>query len=308
MPLHRLTSITLGVPDVEGTRAYYEEFGLTPEADGSFSTTDGGQQLTIEYAQRRSLLRLGIGVDDQDDIARTAASLRSMGHDAAVSDGLLATIEPVAGFAVDVAVAPRMEQQAPAVAPEYNAPGRAPRSNERAPAIMRSHRIRPRKLGHVVVGSTDHEATTRFFAEGLGFKVSDSVKDVGAFMRCTPDHHNVFVQTAPVNFMHHTAWQVDDIDEVGRGATSMLEGNPERHAWGLGRHFLGSNFFWYLRDPAGNFSEYYSDMDSIIDDAVWKPEVWEGAKALYSWGPEPTPSFLHPEDLASLMTGAHLPD
>jgi hypothetical protein len=31
-------------------------------------------------------------------------------------------------------------------------------------------------------------------------------------------------------------------------------GHPERHVWGLGRHYVGSNFFWYLRDPAGNFS------------------------------------------------------
>ena len=49
----------------------------------------------------------------------------------------------------------------------------------------------------------------------------------------------------------------------------MLEGNPERHIWGLGRHHAGSNFFWYLKDPAGNFSEYYSDMDCILEDQLW---------------------------------------
>jgi hypothetical protein len=77
--------------------------------------------------------------------------------------------------------------------------------------------------------------------------------------------------------------------------------------WGLGRHYVGSNFFWYLRDPAGNFSEYYSDLDCIVDDALWKPGVWEGPRGLYSWGPPPPPSFLAPEDLAALMTGAHAP-
>lgn len=105
--------------------------------------------------------------------------------------------------------------------------------------------------------------------------------------------------------MHHTSWQVNDVDAVGRAATAMLEGHPERHVWGLGRHHLGSNFFWYLRDPAGNFSEYYSDMDSIIDDQLWKPGVWEGAESLYNWGPPPPPSLLTPEDLAAVMTGAH---
>ena len=63
----------------------------------------------------------------------------------------------------------------------------------------------------------------------------------------------------------------------------MLEKDPARHVWGLGRHHVGSNFFWYLRDPAGNFSEYYSDMDCIVDDALWTPRTWEGARGLYNW-------------------------
>ena len=87
----------------------------------------------------------------------------------------------------------------------------------------------------------------------------------------------------------------------------MLDGRPERHVWGLGRHHAGSNFFWYLKDPAGNFSEYYSDLDCVVDDALWKPEVVEGIKGLYNWGPPPPPSFLAPEDLAALMTGSHAP-
>jgi len=55
-----------------------------------------------------------------------------------------------------------------------------------------------------------------------------------------------------------------------------------RHVWGLGRHHVGSNFFWYLRDPAGNFSEYHSDLDCIVDDALWTPRTWEGARGLYN--------------------------
>jgi hypothetical protein len=141
----------------------------------------------------------------------------------------------------------------------------------------------------------------------LGFKGSDRIKDVGAFMRCSTDHHNVLVLAAPVNSLHHTSWQVDDVDDVGRGAFAMLDGNPERHVWGLGRHYAGSNFFWYLKDPAGNFSEYYSDMDCIVDDQLWTPEELEGARGLFAWGPPPPPSFPQPDDLAAMMTGAHAP-
>jgi catechol-2,3-dioxygenase len=165
--------------------------------------------------------------------------------------------------------------------------------------------VQPRKLGHVVLGSTDQEGSQRLFTEGLGFKISDTVPGLAAFMRCSTDHHNVLVQQAPVAFLHHTSWQVNDIDEVGRGATAMLEKDPSRHIWGLGRHHVGSNFFWYLRDPAGNFSEYYSDLDCIVDDALWTPRTWEGLRGLYNWGPPPPPSFLAPDDLAALMTGSH---
>ena len=145
--------------------------------------------------------------------------------------------------------------------------------------MLRDGAVHPRKLGHVVIGSTDQEASTRFFTDGLGFKVSDRVPFLAAFMRCSTDHHNVLVQQAPVSYLHHTSWQVDDADEIGRGATAMLAKDPGRHVWGLGRHFVGSNYFWYLRDPAGNFSEYYSDIDCILDDQLWTPGVWEGDAA-----------------------------
>jgi hypothetical protein len=108
-----------------------------------------------------------------------------------------------------------------------------------------------------------------------------------------------------LSFLHHTSWQVDDIDEVGRGASAMLQTDPTRHVWGLGRHHAGSNFFWYLKDPAGNFSEYYADMDTILDDQLWTPEALEGARGLFNWGPPPPPSFLAPDDLGALMTGVH---
>ncbi len=304
MTLHRLKSITLGVPDVDKVAAYYEEFGLEHLPDGGFVTSDGGQQLRLEPSTYRRLLYLGVGADSAEDLGRIASALTRLKVPFTRQPAAIRAVEPVAGFTVEVSVAPRYQQPA-ATQVAYNLPGQTPRLDARAPGILREGPVRPRRLGHVVIGSTSREVTERFFVDGLGFKVSDSIRDVATFLRCSPDHHNLLVQSAPVNFLHHTAWQVEDIDEVGRGAMRMLEGRPERHGWGLGRHFIGSNFFWYLKDPAGNFSEYYSDMDEIIDDQLWQPEVFEGAKGLFAWGPPPTPSFLHPEDLAALMTGAH---
>jgi catechol 2,3-dioxygenase-like lactoylglutathione lyase family enzyme len=304
MSLHGLSSVTIGVPNVEETAAYYTDFGLARAAGGWFNTVDGGSQLRIVHAPTRRLVELRVAADDTVDLGRAATNLGVMGLGGQLSDATLATIEPVTGTRVYLDVAPRLRQNPP-TATVYNGPGRFDRTDHRAPGFMRPDRVRPRKLGHAVLGSVDYRATMAFFVDGLGFKVSDRIKNMGAFMRCSTDHHNILVLAAPVNFLHHTSWQVDDVDDVGRGAYAMLEGRPERHVWGLGRHFAGSNFFWYLKDPAGNFSEYYSDMDCIVDDQLWTPEDLEGARGLFAWGPPPPPSFLEPEDLAAMMTGSH---
>ncbi|WP_262699535.1 MULTISPECIES: VOC family protein [Streptomyces] len=304
MALHGLLSVTVGVPNVAETQSYYTDFGLTPHDDGWLATRDGGHQLRLVPSATRRLLELVVRAQHPDDLAVVAGRLTRLGISVRQDANAVTATEPIAGFRVVVRIAEPLHQEL-TPAPTSNGPGRVERLTGRATGVLRTGPVRPRKLGHVVVGSVDQAATRRFFTDGLGFKVSDEIAGRATFLRCSTDHHNVLVMSAPVNFLHHSSWQVDDIDEVGRGATGMLEDHPERHVWGLGRHHAGSNFFWYLKDPAGNFSEYYSDMDCIVDDQLWTPEAVEGAKGLFSWGPPPPPSFLEPEDLAELMTGAH---
>ena len=304
MALHQLSSITIGVPNVEETCRYYAEFGLTRRG-ATFSTIDGGEQLRIVESPTRRLIELCIGADDDDDVARVSHHLSGLGVAIEPGPSYVSALENQSGARVVVTVLPRMTQS-PAATEPTNGPGYSHRANGRAPGILREQPVRPRKLGHVVIGTPDAVASRRFFVDGVGFKVSDEVRGLAAFIRCSTDHHNLLLQPAPVPFLHHTSWQVDDVDDVGRGAMSMLEGHPERHVWGLGRHFIGSNFFWYLRDPAGNFSEYYSDMDSITDDQLWTPGMWEPSlRALYAWGPDVPPSMLAPDDLAELMASSH---
>ncbi|WP_214318374.1 VOC family protein [Nonomuraea sediminis] len=303
MALHRLISVTMGVPDVAETAAYYTDFGLRPDGDGWFATRDAGRQLRVVAAPTRRLVELRVAADSADDLSAAASRLSRLSVPHELGETLTA-VERVTGVRAVLEVAPRLVQDTVA-ATTYNGPGRIERTGARAPGILRAEPVRPRKLGHAVVGTTDFATTTAFFRDGLGFLTSDLIKDAGVFLRCSTDHHNLLVLAAPVSFLHHTSWQVDDIDDIGRGARAMLEDHPERHVWGLGRHHAGSNFFWYLKDPAGNFSEYYSDMDCVLDDQLWTPETLEGAKGLFNWGPPPPPSFLRPDDLAALMSGAH---
>jgi catechol 2,3-dioxygenase-like lactoylglutathione lyase family enzyme len=273
---------------------------LTETGPGVLATRDGGEQLRLVEAPRRRLVELGVGAESSDDVARIARSLEAIGIPSERAGDALQVLEPASAVRVTVSVAPGLVQQQSALA-RANAPGQVARRNARADSFGRLAPVAPRKLGHVVIGSPDAAASRRFFVEGLGFKVSDEIAGVASFLRCSKDHHNVLVQAAPVAFLHHTAWQVDDVDEIGRGAQALIEVDPARHVWGLGRHHIGSNFFWYLRDPAGNFTEYYADLDCIVDDELWEPGVFEGAKSLAAWGPPVPRAFLMPDDFAELL-------
>jgi catechol 2,3-dioxygenase-like lactoylglutathione lyase family enzyme len=302
MALHRLRSITIGVPAADPVRAFYRDFGLDERAPGRFETSDGGEQLRIETAPRRALLALAIGVDDADDLGRVAASLDRLGVAVERDARSLRAVEPIAGVRVELVVEPRIAQKAPTRIPA-NAPGDTVRVDARSPAVLPAV-SRPRRLQHVVIASTDAAASKRFFLEGIGFRVSDEVPGIGAsFLRCSTDHHNLLVQPGPVAFLHHTAWEMDDLDAVGRAGAAMIAADARRHVWGVGRHGIGSNHFWYLRDPAGNFAEYSSDLDVIADDEAWKVAASTSVHPLAAWGPPVPPDFLAPPDIVALTRG-----
>ena len=289
MSLHRLTTITVGVPDVEACAGFYRDFGLTEIAPARFATTDGGEQLRLETEGRRRLVELGLGVDDAADLDRLESSVQAAGFPTErAGDGFVA-VDGATDLRVRVEVAERLPD------PTNGAPGE--RRNERAPAVDREEPVRPRKLGHVVLGSPDAATTRRLFLDGLGFKISDEITGLAAFMRCSTDHHNLLIQAAPMPLLHHTSWQVQDADDVGRGGNAMVADDPDRHLWGLGRHYIGSNWFWYLRDPAGNFAEYYADLDIITDDAAWSAMAVADKRALFAWAPPVPDAFLAPPDL-----------
>jgi catechol 2,3-dioxygenase-like lactoylglutathione lyase family enzyme len=305
MALHRLRALEIGVPDAGAVRGFYRDFGLSETAPGRFETADGGEQLRLTPAPRRRLLALSIGVDDADDLGRAAAALGRLGVEVERDARSLRALEPISAVRVELVVEPRVAQKPP---PHLatNAPGETHRLDARSPAVLPAV-SKPRRLQHVVIASPDAAASRRFFAEGVGFRVSDEVPAIGAsFMRCSTDHHNLLVQAAPVAFLHHTAWEMDDVDAVGRAAAAMLAADPARHVWGLGRHGIGSNYFWYLRDPAGNFAEYSSDLDVIADADAWRVAASASAHPLAAWGPPVPAAFLAPEDIMALARGEKL--
>lgn len=304
MGLHRLTSITLGVPDVAASSSFFTDFGLEVADDGWFRTRDGGNQLQLVPAANRSLRRLGVGARDADDLSRIAALVESVGLGTVMDstpDRLVIT-EPVTDLPVDVTVA---APYAAAVEPfEFNRPAAVERYDVPAPSVMSAEPSPPSNLTHVVYCTPDQPTTLRFFTDVLGFEISDQVPGIIAFTRCGEVHHNVALQAGPVAYPHHIAFEMDEVDDVVRRGQAMIDADPDRHMWGIGRHAIGSNWFWYLRDPSGTFVEYTADIDRISAQDLYRPKDWQGHEFLYSFGPEAPREFLEPADMADLIAAS----
>ena len=307
MGLHRLTSITLGVPDIDASAAFFRDFGLSagaPESGHStrLATRDGGEQVELVGAPTRRLMRLGVGAEHADDLARIADRATTSQY-AEIIDStpeLLALREAATGLRVEVSVAD--PYAARSIEHTFNRPGVEPeRIDVPAASVLAPDPVQPSNLTHVVYGTPDQPATLAFFTDVIGFEISDQVPGIIAFTRCGPVHHNLAIQAAPVAFPHHIAFEVDDIDDVVRGGQAMIDADPDRHMWGVGRHAIGSNWFWYLREPGGTYVEYTSDIDRISEQDKYRPKDWHGHEYLYSFGPPPPAEFLEPADMADLI-------
>lgn len=305
MGLHRLTTLTVGVPDVEGATGFYEAFGLRNLGGGRFATRDGGEQLRLVHARWRGVQRIGVGCDDPDDLDRITTAARRAGHAVLQSGGdqpsaHLEVTDPASGVVFEVSVAPRLAPT-PHDLPTTNTPARTARHDTPADGVLRDRPVEPAALSHLVLGTPDWASTLAFATEVIGFEVSDALEGVIAFTRCSTSHHNLAVQQAPCPLLHHLAFEVDDVDEVARGGSALTAADAGRHVWGLGRHAIGSNWFWYLRDPAGNYVEYTADLDRITAGDHYRPKDWQGQEWLYAYGPPVPPVFLEPADVADIL-------
>jgi catechol 2,3-dioxygenase-like lactoylglutathione lyase family enzyme len=308
MALNGLLDIELSVPEPAELVAFWERHGLRCTGDGVLGTADRDVQLRIVEGDHRHLSELHLSCDTEQDLADIAARIGEMGVESSTEGTTLRCTDPVLGHRVVVAVGAPHPLSA-AQRRVLNGPGEHVRANARAEAVTEEAPRPPRRLGHVVFGSPDVAASTSFFIDGLGFRVSDQILNgVATFARVESDHHNLLIRPAPTGFLDHYAMEVDDVDAIGKAGTAVVAERSDASVVGVGRHNLGSNLFWYLTDPAGNMFEFFADMDQIVDDEAWEREHcrrdWEGSDgpAGFSiWGQvDPPEEFFNPPDLDTI--------
>lgn len=91
--------------------------------------------------------------------------------------------------------------------------------------------VRPRRAQHINVNGPDVPATTDFFVEVLGFRLSDQIVGPdGAplmnFLRCNADHHTLAVGLGAPGILH-VAFEVDSVLDLVR-LGDLLDRRPVR--------------------------------------------------------------------------------
>ncbi len=110
-------------------------------------------------------------------------------------------------------------------------------------------------IGHIVLYTKDAEAKYKFYTEGLGFKLSDTILMGGklmlTFLHCNPRHHTLALVPAPLDtHMNHFMLQVNSLNDVGfaldRAKSLGLKITSE-----LGCHTNDKMVSFYTQTPSG---------------------------------------------------------
>jgi catechol 2,3-dioxygenase len=294
--VHSVDHFSLNVPDLSVADHFYKSFGMDVQAESEklVLRTKGRDHAwaTINEGPQKSLRYISFGAYEED-FPRFRQRLGRMG---------IRLLDPPLGIErnslwfrdpdqnlVEIQVC---EKTSPDQKTHFSMSS-TPGGVRGAPARAEVPEIRPSRMSHVLLFTTDVERTVQFYTQVLGLHLTDRGGDAIAFMHGIhgSDHHMFAVALSPAPGFHHASWGVDTINEVGLGAMQMADRGYSA-GWGLLRHVLGSNFSHYVKDPWGSYFEYTCDIDYIPKNFDWKPGYYKPEDSIYLWGPALPPDFI----------------
>ena len=298
--VHSLDHVGFAVPDLEKARHFYEHFGLEvkdakdPSGNARLEVHAHGDPrpwLFLDQSKtgRKKLGWVSFGAYEEDlpAIHARLAKMAKKVEAPPTRETNALFYEGPHGVIVEVRATPKRtvdEPEAPVLRPRMDARG--------APLRSKSWKVKPLRLSHALVFSPDLAETVAFYTEALGLRVSDDSPGI-VFLHAPhgSDHHVIAFAKGPSAGLHHVSWVVTSLDDIGLGATHMAEQGYGR-GWGLGRHVLGSNYFHYVRDPWGSYSEYSFDIDHIPSTLDWPASTQSPEDGFYLWGPNVPEDFI----------------
>lgn len=297
--IHSMDTFNLVVPDLKEAQDFYASFGLDVREEGQglglFTFGSDHRWGSLSEGPRKKLNHMSFGVFEEDfepmrrRIEQNGVRiLDAPRHHALDSNGFW--ISDPFGMMVEVKIA---EKSSPNEKSEFDltsVAGGQMGSMQRSKAPQ----VRPRRLAHLLVFTPSVPDSIAFYARNLGLRLSDRSGDGICFMHGIhgSDHHLIAFAKSSAPGLHHCSWDVGGINEIGIGAMQMADKGYQK-GWGLGRHVLGSNYFHYVKDPWGSYSEYSADIDYIPVDHDWDAGDYPPEDSIYLWGPEIPSDFVH---------------
>jgi catechol 2,3-dioxygenase-like lactoylglutathione lyase family enzyme len=292
--VHSVDHFHFAVPDLAVAQNFYGEFGLNVEEKGNLLTLSTFEQPhtwgSVGEGPRKKFGYVSFGAFE-DDIDKFSERLQAMGVKRLdPPQGIGIWFRDHDGVLVEIKVAAKSSPDEKSRFSFHSAgPG-----ERGAPLRSKTPRTRPRRLAHVLMFTRDVRKAIEFYTRVLGLRLSDHSGDNIAFLHGIhgSDHHMIAFARSDAPGHHHFSWDVGSVDEIGAGAIHML-GKGFAKGWGLGRHVLGSNYFHYVQDPWGSFSEYSADIDYVPATVDWPSGDHAPEDSFYAWGPNVPEDFVH---------------
>ena len=290
-----LRSVDLGVTDVAANAEFYSEiWQLERVAEGNGSVYlrgTGPAHHILALHERRAPAILKVTFQAADRAAVDALHAHAKGLGVAGLDEPAPVAEPGGGYGFGFS----------------DREGRVLRvvAEDETHADAAETADHPTKLSHAVFNSADVEDASRYYADVLGFKLSDRTR-IMDFMRCNRDHHSLAFARAEASTLNHIAYEMPDLDSVMRGAGRLREAGYTIE-WGVGRHGPGANVFAYFIGPDDVVIEYTGEIDQVGDDyPTGMPDDWGFPAGRFDrWGvSEPPSKRLHEAQMRVMFAGA----
>ena len=155
-------------------------------------------------------------------------------------------------------------------------------------AVATDRKGMPGRLQHVVFQTTELEAMIDFYANTVGFTVSDNVVDeqssqlTTCFLRSDDEHHSLAFFRGSKNEWDHHCYETNEWNDIRDWGDRFAK---ERITlfFGPGRHGPGNNLFFMVVDADRNRLEFSAELE--ITEASRAPGVWPQEEyTLNSWG------------------------
>lgn len=305
----RLAYLIFEGPDLEKTERFLQTFGLlTGDYDGDTLYMRGANELPFCYIVRKAskdkFLGFALEVASREDLKKLSAlpAASEIQTLSSPGGGEVVRLRDPNGFLVEAVYGqvpyPAVEKRG--MLP-FNAAGAPSRINSTQRPPIEPPQIT--KLGHVVMEAPKYQLTSEWYTKHFGLIPSDvQVLPDGSpmvtFFRldlgATPaDHHTIALGQGFSAQYNHSAFEVMDQDALGVGQRVLRE-KGYSHAWGIGRHILGSQIFDYWEDPRGFKHEHYCDGDLFTDD-IPTGVSYANKQSLSQWGAPVPSTFIKPK-------------